>query len=149
MKFPAMAENLGVEGTGRRHGSIRALNGAMVVALTTPRSLVKVNRKVVKQAVRSLLSDRFNNNNLVVVDKIELEDFKTKSMIAVLNNLKLNGKILIITADEDFNLFTASRNIPNVYVQTKQHISVYDMINADVYVATEEAIKQYEEDLKK
>ena len=141
------------KGTGRaRHGSIRApqWRGGGVVFGPTPRShRVKVNRKVVKQAVRSLLSDRFKNKNLVVLDKIELEDFKTKSMIAVLNNLKLEGKILIVTAEEDFNLFTASRNIPNVYVQAKQHISVYDLVNADVYVATEEAIKQYEEDLKK
>ncbi|HHX80393.1 MAG TPA: 50S ribosomal protein L4 [Acholeplasmataceae bacterium] len=141
------------KGTGRaRHGSIRApqWRGGGVVFGPTPRShRVKVNRKVVKQAVRSLLSDRFKNKNLVVLDKIELEDFKTKSMIAVLNNLKLEGKILIVTAEGDFNLFTASRNIPNVYVQAKQHISVYDLVNADVYVATEEAIKQYEEDLKK
>ncbi|HEY8396136.1 MAG TPA: 50S ribosomal protein L4 [Bacilli bacterium] len=140
------------KGTGRaRQGSIRApqWRGGGIVFGPTPRSYrVKVNRKVVKEAVRSLLSSRLQSNNLVVVDKIALEDFKTKSMVSVLKNLKVEGKILVITAEEDFNLFTASRNIPNVYVQTKQHTSVYDMINADVYVATEDAIKQFEEDLK-
>ncbi len=140
------------KGTGRaRQGSIRApqWRGGGVVFGPTPRSYsVKINRKVFKQAIKSLLSDKVAKNNLVVIDKIELDDFKTKGLIAVLNNLKVNGKIIIITAEEDFNLFTAGRNIPNVYVQTKQHLSVYDLINADVYVATEEAIKQYEEDLK-
>lgn len=140
------------KGTGRaRQGSIRApqWRGGGTVFGPTPRSYrLKVNRKVVKEAVRSLLASRFLSNNLVVVDKIELPDFKTKNMVEVLKNLKLEGKILVLTAEEDFNLFTASRNIPNVYVQTKQHASVYDLINADVYLATEEVIKQYEEDLK-
>ncbi|MDD4000162.1 MAG: 50S ribosomal protein L4 [Bacilli bacterium] len=141
------------KGTGRaRQGSIRSpqWRGGGIVFGPTPRSYsVKINKKVVKQAFKSLLSSRFSSNNLVVVDKIELEDFKTKSLIRVLNNLKVNGKIIIITAEEDFNLFTAGRNIPNVYVQTKRHLSVYDLINADTYVATEGAIMQYEEDLKK
>jgi large subunit ribosomal protein L4 len=132
------------KGTGRaRHGSIRSpqWRGGGVVFGPTPRSYrLKVNRKVVKEALRSLLSSRLQNNNLIVVDKIALPDFKTKSMVEVLKNLKLEGKILIITAEEDFNLFTASRNIPNVYVQTKEHTSVYDMAGADVYVATQDAI---------
>ena len=141
------------KGTGRaRHGSIRSpqWRGGGVVFGPTPRSYrLKVNRKVVKEALRSLLSSRLQNNNLIVVDKIALPDFKTKSMVEVLKNLKLEGKILIITAEEDFNLFTASRNIPNVYVQTKEHTSVYDMAGADVYVATQDAIMLFEEDLKK
>jgi large subunit ribosomal protein L4 len=141
------------KGTGRaRHGSIRSpqWRGGGVVFGPTPRSYrLKVNRKVVKEALRSLLSSRLQNNNLIVVDKIALPDFKTKSMVEVLKNLKLEGKILIITAEEDFNLFTASRNIPNVYVQTKEHTSVYDMAGADVYVATQDAIRLFEEDLKK
>ena len=123
--------------------------GGGVVFGPVPRShSIKVNRKVVKLAVKSLLSSKLANNNLVVVDKIELEDFKTKSLIQVLENLKVEGKIIVITAEEDFNLFTAGRNIPNVYVQTKQHLSVYDLINADMYVATQDAVKKYEEDLK-
>lgn len=140
------------KGTGRaRQGSIRSpqWRGGGVAFGPSPRSYnVKVNKKVVKLAFKSLLSDKFVNNNLVVVDKIVLEDFKTKSFVNVLNNLNANGKIVVITNEEDFNLFTASRNIPNVYVQTKSHLSVYDLINADMYIATEDAIKKYEEDLK-
>ncbi len=141
------------KGTGRaRQGSIRApqWRGGGTVFGPTPRSYsVKVNKKVVKNALRSLLASRFQSNDIIVVDKIELADFKTKSLVQVLENLNaVNRKIVVITSEEDFNLSLAGRNIPNVYVQTKSHLSVYDLINADVYVATEEVIKQYEEELK-
>src|SRR5690554_3094511 len=140
------------KGTGRaRQGSIRSpqWRGGGVVFGPTPRShSIKVNKKVVKLALKSLLSDRFKNKKIVVVDKFELEDFKTKSLVAVLNNLKAEGKVVIITNEENFNLSTAGRNLPNVYVQTKQHLSVYDLTNADMYIATKDAIKKYEEELK-
>lgn len=140
------------KGTGRaRQGSIRApqWRGGGIVFGPTPRSYaVKVNKKVVQLAVKSLLSDKLKNDNLVVVDKIELNDYKTKSFVEVLNNLNASKKIIVITENEDFNLYTAGRNIPNVYVQTKDHLSVYDLINADMYIATEAVIKKYEEELK-
>lgn len=141
------------KGTGRaRQGSIRSpqWRGGGVVFGPTPRSYkFKVNRKVVKNALKSLLASRFQTNNLVVVDKIELADFKTKSFVEVLKNLNAcDKKVVVITNEEDFNLYLASRNIPNVYVQTKSHLSVYDLINANMYVATEEVIKKYEEELK-
>jgi len=142
------------KGTGRaRQGSIRApqWRGGGIVFGPVPRSYkMKVNKKVVKLAYKSLLTDRLNSNNLVIVDKFELENFKTKTLVAILKNLNVTEKekVVIISDTEDFNLFTAGRNIPNVYVQTRQHLSVYDLINADKYIATKEAIKQYEEDLK-
>lgn len=139
------------KGTGRaRQGSIRSPQwvGGGVVFGPTPRDYsVKVNRKVVNLAVKSVLSSRLQSNNLVVVDTIALEDFKTKSLIQVLNNLKVSGKVIIITAEEDVNLSLAGRNIPNVYVQTKNHLSVYDLINSDVLILTEEVVKKYEEEL--
>lgn len=139
------------KGTGRaRQGSIRSPQwvGGGVVFGPTPRDYsIKVNRKVVNVAVKSILSSRLQSNNLVVVDTIALEDFKTKSLIQVLNNLKVSGKIVIITAEEDVNLSLAGRNIPHVYVQTKNHLSVYDLINSDVLILTEEVAKKYEEEL--
>lgn len=141
------------KGTGRaRQGSIRApqWRGGGVVFGPTPRSYaVKVNKKVVKVAIKSILSDRLAHGNIIVVDEIQLEDFKTKSLVSVLNNFALNGKILLIDEnDENYNLFKAGRNIPNLYVQSKSHLSAYDLINADMYVMTKKAIKKYEEDLK-
>lgn len=140
------------KGTGRaRQGSIRApqWRGGGVVFGPTPRSYsVKVNKKVVKLAVKSLLSSRFATKDITVVDEFVLENFKTKTLVEILKNLNVTGKTLVITEEENFNLFKAGANIPNVYVQTKSHLSVYDLINADKYVVTKAAIKKYEEDLK-
>lgn len=141
------------KGTGRaRQGSIRApqWRGGGIVFGPTPRSYaVRVNKKVVKAAVKNLLTDRYNSNNIIVVDKIELEDFKTKNVINVLNAVKADAKkVIIITKEDNPTLALASRNIPNVYAQTKDHLSVLDLINGDMYVMTLDAIEAYEEDLK-
>ena len=141
------------KGTGRaRQGSIRApqWRGGGIVFGPTPRSYsVRVNKKVVKAAVKNLLTDRFNSKNIIVVDKIELADFKTKNLVAVLNAIKADAKkIIIITKEDNPTLALASRNIPNVYAQTKDHLSVLDLINGDMYVMTLDPVKAYEEDLK-
>ncbi|MBO4623846.1 MAG: 50S ribosomal protein L4 [Bacilli bacterium] len=141
------------KGTGRaRQGTTRApqWRGGGIVFGPHPRSYaMKVNKKVVKCALKSLLSDRLANNNIVVVDKIELADFKTKGLVEVLKNLNVaDKKAVLVTTAVDENLFTAGRNIPNLYVQTKSHVSVYELTNANTYILTEEAIKAYEEDLK-
>ena len=141
------------KGTGRaRQGSIRSpqWRGGGIVFGPTPRSYsVRVNKKVVKAAVKNLLTDRFNSKNIIVVDKIELADFKTKNLVAVLNAIKADAKkIIIITKEDNPTLALASRNIPNVYAQTKDHLSVLDLINGDMYVMTLDAVKAYEEDLK-
>ena len=142
------------KGTGRaRQGSIRSpqfVGGGVVIGPTPRKYVLKVNKKVVKVAVKSLLSDKFANNNLIVVDKFELADAKTKLFIEVMDNIGayVNKKIVVITLDENNNLQLAGRNIPNYYVQTKGHVSVYDLINADMYVMTEDAVKKYEEELK-
>ena len=141
------------KGTGRaRQGSIRSpqWRGGGVVFGPTPRSYaVRVNKKVVKAAVKNLLTDRYNSNNIIVVDKIELADFKTKSFIAVLEAIKADAKkIIVITKEDNPTLALASRNIPNVYVQTKDHLSVLDLIHGDMYVMTLDAVEAYEEDFK-
>ena len=140
------------KGTGRaRQGSIRApqWRGGGIVFGPTPRSYaVKVNRKVQQLAVKSILSSRVATEDVRVVNAIELENYKTKSLVEVLNNVKVNGKVLVILDEENTNVSIAGANIPNVYVQTKAHVSVYDLINADVLVMTEATVKKYEEDLK-
>ena len=142
------------KGTGRaRQGSTRSpqWRGGGVVFGPTPRKYnLKVNKKVVKAATRMILSDRLASGNFIAVDKIALEDNKTKSFVNVLNalNANVNKKIIVATLEEDFNLVLAARNIPNVYLQTKAHLSVYDLLNADMFIMTEDAIAKYEEDLK-
>ena len=142
------------KGTGRaRQGSIRSpqfVGGGVVFGPTPRKYVLKVNKKVVKLAVKSLLSDKLANNSLVVVDKFELAEAKTKLFVEVMNNIGayVNKKIVVVTDEENFNLELAGRNVPNYYVQTKSHLSVYDLINADMYVMTEDAVKKYEEELK-
>ncbi|MCK9536074.1 MAG: 50S ribosomal protein L4 [Bacilli bacterium] len=140
------------KGTGRaRQGSIRApqWRGGGVVFGPVPRSYrIKVNKKIVKLALKSILSDRVNKKHFIIVDKIELDNFRTKSLIQVIKNLKLDGKIIFVCSEYDFNLFTAGRNLPNVLVQTKDHLSVYQLIDADYYVMPIEVAKKYEEELR-
>ena len=140
------------KGTGRaRQGSIRApqWRGGGIVFGPTPRSYaVKVNKKVVKLAKKCLLSNRLSLNKLVVVEDIKLETFKTKDFVKVLENLKAEGKVVVALASENTNVTIAANNIPNVYVQNYSHLSVYDLINADMFILTEETVKKFEEELK-
>lgn len=142
------------KGTGRaRQGSIRSpqwVGGGVVFGPTPRKYVLKTNKKVVQLATKSLLSDKLANNNLIVVDKFELAEAKTKNFIQVMDAIGANEnkKIVVITTEEDFNLVLAGRNVPNFYVQTKSHLSVYDLINADMFVMTEAAVNEYEEELK-
>ena len=140
------------KGTGRaRQGTIRApqWRGGGIVFGPTPRSYaVKCNKKAVKLAKKCLLSNRLSLNKLVVVEDFNLESFKTKEFVQVLNNLKAEGKVVVALANENTNVTIAANNIPNVYVQNYSHLSVYDLINADMFILTEEAVKKYEEELK-
>lgn len=140
------------KGTGRaRQGSIRApqWRGGGVVFAPTPRShAIKVNKKVVRLAMKCALSSKVRDNELVVLDKIELANFKTKSLVEVLNNIKVSGKILVVLSETNPNVELAGRNIPNVVVENVNHVSVYQMMNANCLVITEDAITRYEEVLK-
>ena len=137
------------KGTGRaRQGSIRSpqWRGGGVVFAPTPRShAVKVNKKVVKLATRCVLSELVAENNLIALNKLELESCKTKGLVEVLKNVKASGKVLVLTAERDSNLELAGRNIPNVLVLTVSHASVYDLLNHDVVVLTKDAAAKYEE----
>ena len=142
------------KGTGRaRQGSIRSpqwVGGGVVFGPTPRKYVLKTNKKVVQLATKSLLSDKLANNSLIVVDKFELAEAKTKNFVQVMHAIGANEnkKIVVITTEEDFNLVLAGRNVPNFYVQTKSHLSVYDLINAEMFVMTEAAVKEYEEELK-
>ena len=142
------------KGTGRaRQGSIRSpqwVGGGVVFGPTPRKYVLKTNKKVVQLATKSLLSDKLANNNLIVVDKFELAEAKTKNFVQIMDAIGANEnkKIIVITTEENFNLVLAGRNVPNFYVQTKSHLSVYDLINADMFVMTEAAVNEYEEELK-
>ena len=139
------------KGTGRaRQGSIRATQwrGGGIAHGVTPRDYsFKINKKERVIALKSALSLKFANKNLVVVDNIALSGLKTKEALEVLNNLKLTGKVLFVTKEDNENLYMATRNLGYAYAMLANEINCYDLVNADYLVCDEEAVKTIEEAL--
>ena len=136
------------KGTGRaRQGSIRApqwTKGGIALG-PKPRSYkYAIPKKMRKQALRSVLTSKVQEKNLIVVDKLELKEIKTKEMVKVLENLKVN-KALIVLDEKNLNVQASSRNIENVKTTLVNTINVFDLLKYDSLVVTEEAVKKIEE----
>ena len=141
------------KGTGRaRQGTIRApqFRGGGVVFAPVPRSYVlKVNKKVARLAMRCALSNKVREGQIYVVESLELADFKTKSLVKVINYLKVNGrKVAIVLEDANGNVEIAGHNLPYLLVQQYNHISVYEMMNVNSLIITKAAVEKFEEVLK-
>ena len=140
------------KGTGRaRQGSIRATQwrGGGIPLGVGPRDYTfKINKKERVIALKSALSSKVQEKALVVVDSFNMESTKTKDAIKMLEGLKLDNKILFVTSDDAENLYLAVRNLPNVLVIYADEVNCYDLVNADVVVMDEAAIKKLEEVLK-
>ena len=130
------------KGTGHaRQGSIRAVQwvGGGRYGTPVPRDYSKKqNRKERRLALKSALSHKFNDNEVIVMEELSFTTPKTKEMITLLNTLKIADK----------NVILASRNIPNVALIAANELNVLDLVNSDVVVFTSEAIKKIEEALK-
>lgn len=141
------------KGTGRaRQGSIRSpqWRGGGVVFAPTPRShAIKINKKVVRLAMRCALSSKVRDNHIVVLDQLTLDTFKTKGLVEVLKTFHLeNDKVVLALDEANGNVELAGRNLPNVLVGQYNHISVYQMMNAKHFVITKTAVEKFEEVLK-
>jgi len=137
------------KGTGRaRQGSIRSpqWRGGGVVFGPTPRSYaVKVNKKVKQLALKSALSHHVLNNQLILLDSIKLEQPKTKLFVEVINNLKLEGKTLVLGTNFEDNIVLASNNIPNIEVRLASQVSVYEILKFKNVVLLQDAVNYFEE----
>ncbi|ACJ32490.1 50S ribosomal protein L4 [Anoxybacillus sp. LAT_35] len=137
------------KGTGRaRQGSIRSpqWRGGGVVFGPVPRSYsYKLPKKVRRLAIKSALSSKVLENSIVVLDNLTLEAPKTKEMVKILNNLSVDRKALIVTADANENVILSARNIPGVTVVTASGINVLDVLNHDKLVITKAAVEKVEE----
>jgi large subunit ribosomal protein L4 len=140
------------KGTGRaRAGSIRAPHwrGGGIALGVTPRDYTfKINRKERVLALKSALTEKLANKELVVVDNLELKSLKTKEIKSLLEELKLNGKVLFVTKEDCENLYMATRNLGYTYAILADEINCYDIVNADYMVCDEAAINYIEEVLK-
>lgn len=136
------------KGTGNaRQGSIRApqWKGGGVVFAPKPRSFRKKITKVMRiTAITSALSAKRSDDNLIVLDKLEIEP-KTKQMAAVLKALKIESRVLLVLPNGSTNAVRAAGNIPNVRLANSDQLSVYDVVANTVMLTTVEAIKAIEQ----
>ena len=137
------------KGTGRaRQGSIRApqwIKGGIALG-PKPRSYkYTVNKKEKRLAIRSILSSKVLENELVVLDTLNLKEIKTKEMVKVLANLKVEGKSLIVLPEKNENVQKSARNIEGVKTSLVNTINVYDLLNFRNLVITLDTVKKLEE----
>ena len=137
------------KGTGRaRQGSIRApqwIKGGIALG-PKPRSYkYKVNKKERQLAIKSLLSSKVLENDLVVVDKFDFKEIKTKQMVNAMKNLKVEEKAFIVLPASNENVQKSARNIENVKTGSVNTINVYDLLKYKKLVLTVDTIKKLEE----
>ena len=136
------------KGTGRaRAGSSRSpiWRGGGVVFGPTPRSYgYKVPRKSRRLAIKSVLSQKVLDNELIVVDKLELDSPKTKEFRAILSNLEVDKKVLLVLENTNENIFKSARNISNVKIVSSDNVSVLDVVAYDYLLVTQTALDELE-----
>ena len=137
------------KGTGRaRQGSIRApqwIKGGIALG-PKPRSYkYRVNKKEKRLAIKSCLSSKVLENELVVVDSLPLKEIKTKEMVKALNNLKVEGKTLILLPEKNETVQKSARNIEGVKTTLVNTINVYDLLKYKNLVITLDTVKKLEE----
>ncbi|MBP8718256.1 MAG: 50S ribosomal protein L4 [Candidatus Atribacteria bacterium] len=139
------------KGTGRaRAGSIRSplwVGGGVVFGPENRDYGYSIPRKVQLAALKSVLSDKVKNNEIIILDKLELKKGKTKDIIEVFNNLHLdsNNKVLIVIDKEDDLIKRAVHNLKDAMVITANKINTYDLVNYEKMIITKDALKIIEE----
>lgn len=131
-----------------RQGSTRSPQwpGGGIVFGPKPRKYdKKQNRKERRLALKSALTSKFQDKELVIVENLNLVDNKTKTFNEMLKNLKVDGKALVVYADENENLFLASRNNNKVAVVAFNEINVLDLVAASYLLIDESSVKKIEE----
>ncbi len=137
------------KGTGHaRQGSIRApqwRHGGIVFA-PKPRSYrYTINRKVKRLAIKSAFSSKFSENQIVVIDSISLEEYKTKHICNMLGAVGIEGKALIVLPEVNDKVIKSSRNIEGVKTSQVGTLNVYDILNAGKLVIAKDCISKIEE----
>ena len=137
------------KGTGRaRQGSIRApqwIKGGIALG-PKPRSYkYSVNKKEKRLAIKSVLSSKVLEKELTVVDKLELKEIKTKSMVKALSALKVEGKTLIILPENNKNVVMSARNIEGVKTISANNINIFDLLKYSNLILPVDTVKKLEE----
>ena len=130
-----------------RQGSTRApqwTGGGMVFAPVPRDYSFKINRKEKRAALKSVLTDKVVNSNLVVVDELKFDEIKTKNFVKVMKNLNVENGLVLVN-ENDTNVMMSARNIPAVKMALPNTINVYDVMKAKKLVLTRDAVKTIEE----
>ncbi|MDP7559121.1 MAG: 50S ribosomal protein L4, partial [Planctomycetota bacterium] len=139
------------KGTGRaRAGEVRSAvwRGGLTIFGPTPRDFgFKMNKKAKKQALKSVLTQRLQGDNIAVIDKLELENPKTKEAVQLLKSLGLSERILFLVAARNVNLELAVRNLSGANVLPVEGLNVLDLLLYEKIVCTPETFKKLEERL--
>jgi len=137
------------KGTGRaRQGSIRSPQwiGGGVVFAPKPRDYsYSLPKKVKRLAMKSALTSKLQNGEIIVLDSLMMEMPKTKEFKAVVSNLKLEKKALFVMAEKNDNVVKSARNIPGVKTALVNTLNVYDILNHNAFVITKAAVEKVEE----
>ena len=137
------------KGTGRaRQGSIRAphYTGGGIVFAPKPRDYsYKIPKKMRRKALYSVLTSKVNDNELIVLDELKLDSYKTKEANEILNNINANKKVYVVIAENDDKVYRSFRNIEGCNVEKANLINVYDLLRHDKLVITKDAINKLEE----
>ena len=136
------------KGTGRaRQGSIRApqwIKGGIALG-PKPRSYrYSIPKKVKQLAFKSVLTSKLQEGKLVVLDKLNLDEIKTKSMLKVLNNIKVNNALVMLD-EKNLNVQASARNIEGVKTTLVNTMNIFDLLKYDSLVVTKDAVKKLEE----
>ena len=137
------------KGTGRaRQGSIRAVQwvGGGVAFAPKPRSYnYTLPKKVRRLAMKSALTSKVQNGEMIVLDALNMEAPKTKEFVQILKNVNAAKKALVVTAENNENVIKSAKNIEGVATATVNTINVYDILKYDSFIITTDAVKKVEE----
>jgi large subunit ribosomal protein L4 len=137
------------KGTGHaRQGSTRApqwVHGGIALGPKPRDYRYSLNKKVRRLAMKSALSTKVLDNNMIVLDALTLEGYKTKPIVEMLKALGVEGKALIVTAEADSKVIKSAANIPGVKTAAVNTLNVYDILNYDKFIVVKNAVGKIEE----
>ncbi|ABR50549.1 ribosomal protein L4/L1e [Alkaliphilus metalliredigens QYMF] len=137
------------KGTGRaRAGTIRSplwIGGGTVFAPKPRDHSYTLPRKVKRLALKSALTSKVNNEELLVLDELSLDTPKTKDMVNILKNLNADKKVLLVVGEKNEAIIKSASNIPGVTTALVNTINVYDILNHDKFIITKDAVEKVEE----
>lgn len=137
------------KGTGHaRQGSIRApqwTHGGVALGPKPRDYRYTLNKKVRKLGMKSALSAKVQDGNLIVLDRLACDEFKTKTVVNMLNALNATGKALLVTAEADRKVIKSTANIPGVKAAAVNTLNVYDILHYDKFIVSKDAVAKIEE----